>query len=74
MVFQSCALFPHMTIFENMVFGLTLDKRPKIKINERFLEAAKISQNLGIIATQAENSYLENKSKGMFFNACSEPF
>ena len=30
MVFQSYALFPHMTVFENMAFGLTLNKRPKI--------------------------------------------
>ena len=42
MVFQSYALFPHMTVFENMAFGLTLNKRPKIEIKERVLEAAKI--------------------------------
>ena len=42
MVFQSYALFPHMTVFENMAFGLTLDKRPKFEIEQRVLEAAKI--------------------------------
>ena len=42
MVFQSYALFPHMTVFENMAFGLTLNKRPKKEIEVRVLEAAKI--------------------------------
>lgn len=34
-VFQSYALFPHMTVFENVAFGLRCQKRPKIEINER---------------------------------------
>ena len=42
MVFQSYALFPHMTVFENMAFGLTLNKRPKKEIAVRVLEAARI--------------------------------
>jgi multiple sugar transport system ATP-binding protein len=32
MVFQNYALYPHMTVFENMAFGLTLRKRPKEEI------------------------------------------
>ena len=42
MVFQSYALYPHMSVAENMSFALTLTKTPKVKINERVLEAAKI--------------------------------
>src|SRR3989339_802341 len=42
MVFQNYALYPHMTVFENMAFGLKLRKFPKDKINERVNEAAKI--------------------------------
>ena len=44
MVFQSYALYPHMTVFDNMAFGLKLEKRPKEEINERVIEAAKILQ------------------------------
>ena len=44
MVFQSYALYPHMTVFNNMAFGLKLEKRSKDEINERVIEAAKILQ------------------------------
>ena len=40
MVFQSYALYPHMTVFENMAFGLRLRKTPKKDINTRVLAAA----------------------------------
>lgn len=42
MVFQSYALYPHMTVFENMAFGLKLRKMPKEEIQRRVDEAAKI--------------------------------
>ena len=42
MVFQNYALYPHMTVFENMAFALKLRKVPKDKIRERVTEAAKI--------------------------------
>ncbi len=42
MVFQSYALYPHMTVHENMSFGLRLRKYSKGEINKRVLEAAKI--------------------------------
>ena len=45
MVFQSYALYPHMTVFDNMAFGLRLRKTPKQIIEERVNEAAK---SLGI--------------------------
>lgn len=40
MVFQNYALYPHMTVFENMAFGLKLRKYPKEEINNRVNEAA----------------------------------
>src|SRR5436853_3414091 len=42
MVFQNYALYPHMTVFENMSFGLRLKKFPKPEIRERVLNAARI--------------------------------
>ena len=42
MVFQNYALYPHMTVFENMAFGLKLRKTPKEEIKKRVQEAAKI--------------------------------
>ena len=44
MVFQSYALYPHMTVFENMAFGLKIEKKSKDEINSRVKEAAKILQ------------------------------
>ena len=40
MVFQNYALYPHMTVYENMAFGLRLRKTPKAQINERVKAAA----------------------------------
>ncbi len=45
MVFQSYALYPHMTVYDNMAFGLRLRKTPKQIIDQRVHEAAK---SLGI--------------------------
>src|SRR3981189_2169834 len=42
MVFQNYALYPHMTVFENMSFGLRLKKFPKPEIKERVGVAARI--------------------------------
>lgn len=42
MVFQNYALYPHMTVYDNMAFGLKLRKMPKTRIKERVEEAAKI--------------------------------
>ena len=42
MVFQSYALYPHMTVYENMAFGLKLRKTPKAEIDRRVKEAAEI--------------------------------
>src|SRR5689334_4087526 len=42
MVFQNYALYPHMTVYENMAFGLKLRKYPKTEIEKRVGEAAEI--------------------------------
>lgn len=56
MVFQSYALYPHMTVYDNMAFGLKLRKMPKDVINEKVNEAAEI---LGL------TPYLKRKPKAL---------
>lgn len=56
MVFQNYALYPHMTVYDNMAFGLKNKHMPNDQIRDRVLEAAKI---LDI------EEYLERKPKAM---------
>lgn len=56
MVFQSYALYPHMTVYENMAFGLKLKHMNKQEIHERVIKAADI---LGLEA------FLERKPKAL---------
>ncbi|MBR0189711.1 MAG: sn-glycerol-3-phosphate ABC transporter ATP-binding protein UgpC, partial [Clostridia bacterium] len=56
MVFQNYALYPHMTVYDNMAFGLKLRKMPKAQIDQRVKEAARI---LGI------EMYLSRKPKAL---------
>ena len=56
MVFQNYALYPHMSVYDNMAFGLKLRKTPKEEIKRRVEEAARI---LGI------EQYLERKPKAL---------
>jgi len=56
MVFQNYALYPHMTVYENLAFGLKLRKYSKPDIDQRVREAARI---LGI------ESYLDRKPKAL---------
>ena len=44
MVFQNYALYPHMTVEENMSFGMRMNNAPKIEIKKKVQEAAKILQ------------------------------
>jgi multiple sugar transport system ATP-binding protein len=44
MVFQSYALYPHMTVHDNLAFGLKLRKTPKHEVDERVRRAAKVLQ------------------------------
>ena len=56
MVFQNYALYPHMTVYDNMAFGLKLRKKPKAEIDEKVKEAARI---LGL------EQYLQRKPKAL---------
>ena len=56
MVFQNYALYPHMTVYENMAFGLTLRKMPRSEIHEKVMWAA---EALGL------KEYLDRKPKAM---------
>jgi multiple sugar transport system ATP-binding protein len=56
MVFQSYALYPHMSVYDNMAFGLKLRKTPKTEIDRRVKEAAEI---LGI------TQFLDRKPKAL---------
>ena len=56
MVFQNYALYPHMTVYDNMAFGLKLRKMPKPQIDQRVKEAARI---LGL------EMYLSRKPKAL---------
>ncbi len=56
MVFQNYALYPHMTVYENMAFGLRLRKMHKGEIDKKVKEAAKV---LGI------EEYLQRKPKAL---------
>jgi putative spermidine/putrescine transport system ATP-binding protein len=47
MVFQNYALFPHMTVFANIAFGLQLQRRPAAEINERVQQILELVQLLG---------------------------
>lgn len=42
MVFQNYALYPHMSVYENMAFGLKMRKTPKAEIEQKVQEAARI--------------------------------
>ena len=42
MVFQNYALYPHMSVYDNMAFGLKLRKTPKAEIDEKVHNAARI--------------------------------
>ena len=56
MVFQNYALFPHMTVYDNMAFGLKMRKAPKAEIDKKVREAAEI---LGL------TEYLGRKPKAL---------
>ena len=49
MVFQNYALYPHMTVYDNMAFGLKLRKLPKAEIDKKVREAAKILDLEGLL-------------------------
>ena len=56
MVFQSYALYPHMSVYDNMAFGLKLKKVPKEEIDKRVHEAARVLEI---------EEYLDRKPKAL---------
>jgi lactose/L-arabinose transport system ATP-binding protein len=56
MVFQTYALYPHMTVAENMGFGLKMNRHPKAEIREKVARAAEILRL---------NDYLDRKPKAL---------
>ena len=56
MVFQSYALYPHMTVYDNMAFGLKIRRYPRTEIDRRVREAARILEI---------EDYLERKPKAL---------
>ena len=56
MVFQSYALYPHMSVYDNMAFGLKLKKTPKEEIDKRVRDAARILEI---------EDYLDRKPKAL---------
>ena len=56
MVFQSYALYPHLSVYDNIAFGLKLKKMPKAEIDKRVQEAAKV---LGL------ESFLDRKPRAL---------
>ena len=62
MVFQSYALYPHMTVYENMAFSLSMRKERKKVIDERVMEAAELLQikDYGFIFFLFFNRYTQN--------------
>ena len=56
MVFQSYALYPHMSVYDNMAFGLKIRRMPKYEIDKRVHEAARILQI---------EEYLDRKPKAL---------
>ena len=61
MVFQSYALYPHMTVYDNMAFGLQMRHVPKPEIEERVHKAAEILQI---------TEYLDRKPKALSGGQC----
>ncbi len=60
MVFQSYALYPHMTVYDNMAFGLRLRKTPKHEIDRRVNEAAR---SLGLIEESKGINLLDRRPR-----------
>ena len=49
MVFQNYALYPHMSVFDNMAYGLKIAKKPKAEIEQRVQKAARILELGGLL-------------------------
>ena len=63
MVFQNYALYPHMTVYNNMAFSIKLRKVPREEIDKRVREAAEI---LGITEFLQRKPKKRSSSSGFF--------
>jgi len=63
MVFQNYALYPHMTVYENMAFGLKLRKFPKADIDLRVREAATMLGLESYLGPQAEGPFRRQRQR-----------
>src|SRR3979411_1707855 len=65
MVFQNYALYPHMTVYENMSCGLRLRRFPKAEIKERVDAAARILDITDLLARRAKRLYSGQRPRGV---------
>ena len=72
MVFQSYALYPHMTVYDNMAFSLKLRKVPKAEIDKMVREAAKIL-DLEKLLDRAEGSFRWTET-ACSYGSCNRSF
>ena len=56
MVFQSYALYPHMSVYDNLAYPLKLRKVPKVERDQRVREAARIARHRAVPGPQAEGA------------------
>ena len=61
MVFQSYALYPHMNVFENMSFGLKMEKIPKSEINQKVNHAATTLQIEDLLERKPKQHFSRSK-------------
>ena len=64
MVFQSYALYPHMSVYDNMAFGLKLRKMPKDEIDRRVKESAQISASKASSSASRRNLWRPAPTRG----------
>ncbi len=62
MVFQNYALYPHMSVFDNLSFGLRLRKFNKVEIRERVHKAAEILKITSLLGRKPKQLLVENVS------------
>jgi ABC-type sugar transport system ATPase subunit len=67
MVFQSYALYPHMNVYENMSFGLKIEKRPKEEIEQKVMQAAKILKIEELLERKAQTTFRRSKTKSCYW-------
>jgi len=66
MVFQSYALYPHMNVYENMSFGLKMEKHSKSDIEKKVNEAAKTLQIQDLLDRKPKELSGRSKTEGCY--------